>query len=410
MKIFLSAVSGQFRECREVLASDLRAMGAVVDEQTDFQQHSTTLLKKLEEKVAACDRVIALVGDAHGFEPPVGSLPEGTPRRSFTQWEYHFALGERLDGSKAPRKPIYLYFASPEYLKAHPVAQDDDQANLQKDFLAFIRQSGEDYNKFHSLDGLCRLALRDGFQVRDPDRKPNNLPTASIGSLFKGRAGFLEQLRQRLTGPNQNGKATAIVARQAIHGLGGVGKTRAAVEYAWDHQDDYSALLFISAPSRTLLESNLANLCGLLAIDAGGPTVEAQMAAVLAWLDDHPGWLLIVDNVDSDEAARAVEALLARLKAGHVLITSRIGDWSNQVEALELHLLAEADAVAFLLDKTEKGRRKQADDPAQATAIAGELDGLALALEQAGAYIARLHFSFAEYRQRWEQNRVDVLQ
>ena len=88
MKIFLSAVSGQFRDCRQALASDLRAVGAEVIVQEDFQQHGRTLLEKLEAYIAGCDRVIALVGDAYGSEPtsrrgrpvgrPGGRIPSGS--------------------------------------------------------------------------------------------------------------------------------------------------------------------------------------------------------------------------------------------------------------------------------------------------------------------------------------------
>src|SRR5262249_30313981 len=106
MKIFLSAVSGQFRDCRQALASDLRAVGVEVTVQEDFQQHGRTLLEKLEAYIAGCDRVIALVGDAYGYEPEPAARPAGRPRRSYSQWEYFFARGERLDGTKAQRKDI----------------------------------------------------------------------------------------------------------------------------------------------------------------------------------------------------------------------------------------------------------------------------------------------------------------
>ena len=406
MKIFLSAVSGQFRDCRQALASDLRATGGEVVVQEDFQQHGRTLLEKLETCIAGCDRVIVLVGDAYGYEPPEGARPVGRPRRSYTQCEYEFALGERLDGSRAKRKDIYVYVATEDYLKAHPVEQPPDQAKLQREFLAAIRASGEDRNKFGSLDELCRLALRDGFQVRDPDRKPINLQYRSLGTLFKGRDAFLEDLRRKLSAGG--GRATAIVAPQVIHGLGGVGKTRAAIEFAWREADHYTALLFVSAPSAAELRARLADLVGVLAIDTAETAVEPRLAEVLRWLDGHPGWLLILDNVDTEEAAAEAERLLAELKAGHVLITSRIADWGADVDPLELHVLAEADAVAFLLERT-RNRRRKPDDPAAVAAIARELDGLALALEQAGAYIDKLHLSFAEYLQRWQARRAEVL-
>ena len=194
----------------------------------------------------------------------------------------------------------------------------------------------------------------------------------------------------------------------AVHGLGGVGKTRAALEYAWRHDKDYTALLFVSAPTAAELRANLANLAGVLAIESTVTAVDQQVAEVLRWLGAHPGWLLIVDNVDTEEAASEVERLLAKLRAGHVLITSRIANWSAGVEPLELHVLAAADATAFLLERTPH-RRRAADDPSAAAAVARELGCLALGLEQAGAYIDRLRLSFTEYLGRWRQKRPEVL-
>ena len=60
-------------------------------------------------------------------------------------------------------------------------------------------------------------------------RRPKSLPFASLGSLFKGREEVLDTLHKALTA--EAGGTTAIVGR-ALHGLGGIGKTRLAVEYA----------------------------------------------------------------------------------------------------------------------------------------------------------------------------------
>ena len=91
-----------------------------------------------------------------------------------------------------------------------------------------------------------------------------------------------------------------------------------------------------------------------------------------------------------------------------MLITSRIANWSAGVEPLELHVLAATDAMAFLLERTPH-RRRAADDPSAAAAAARELGCLALALEQAAAYIDKLRLSFTEYLGRWRQKRPEVL-
>jgi hypothetical protein len=122
MKIFLSAVTKQFKECRDALASDHRAIGCDVKVQEDFQQGPRTLIERLEEYVAQCDRVIALVGDAYGSEASGVAVPAIDPPRSYTQWEYFFALDNRLDGTRVPRKDNYLYLASQKFLDEHPVS------------------------------------------------------------------------------------------------------------------------------------------------------------------------------------------------------------------------------------------------------------------------------------------------
>ncbi|MBL3588708.1 MAG: DUF4062 domain-containing protein [gamma proteobacterium endosymbiont of Lamellibrachia anaximandri] len=230
-KIFLSAVTAQFKACRDTLRSDLAAVGADVVVQEDFQQHGGTLLEKLEAAIDGCDRVITLVGSAHGWEPEPAARPNQTPPRSYTQWEYYFARGERLDGSRAPVKPVYLYFADPGYLATNPVRQSADDALRQQRFIEEIIDSGKDRNSFDSIDNLARLVLRDGFRLSSAGRLVvQNLPYDSLASLFKGRDHVVDQIHNQLT--TGGGRATAIVAKQAIHGLGGVGKTRLAVEYA----------------------------------------------------------------------------------------------------------------------------------------------------------------------------------
>ena len=72
-----------------------------------------------------------------------------------------------------------------------------------------------------------------------------------------------------------------------------------------------------------------------------------------------------------------------------MIITSRIADWSTAVQTAELDVLAEEDAGAFLLERTEERRKKTNADTDDASVLARELGGLAqdlaLALEQVGA-------------------------
>ena len=315
--------------------------------------------------------------------------------------EYFLAL--KLD------KPIYRLLADvnthfdvgslePESAELQQI-QDVYRADVIRD---------RDWRPFASADQLrAELAeLRFPWESPQSDHKPRNLPLTSIGSLFKGRERFLLELHKRL---GMSDRRTITGARcVAVHGLGGVGKTRAAVEYAVRYGDEYTALLFVSAPTPDELQTNLANLVRVLDIRAEGLQIDEQLATVVDWLNTRRGWLLIVDNVDTEEAAHGTQRMLTQLQSGHVLITSRITNWSAGVEPMELDVLAPADADAFLLDRT-RHRRRASDDAMKAAAIARELDGLALALKQAGAYIDKLRLSFADYQKRWNEKRPDVL-
>ena len=138
--------------------------------------------------------------------------------------------------------------------------------------------------------------------------------------------------------------------------------------------------------------------------------LEVQFAAVLRWLGQNPGWFLILDNVDSEPAAREVESLLGQLAGkGQVLITSRLSQWSGGVTRLDLDVLTEADAAGFLLERTATGRRPLDDDPARARELAVVLGQLALALEQAGAYIDAQRLTFAQYLAEWRSQQKRVL-
>jgi hypothetical protein len=399
-RIFVSATTRDLGSYRLLAGQSLRKRDYEVDDQAIFDLTFLEIFEKLKQRIERCDAVVCLIGLVYGGEP--SRRPPDQPRRSYTQWEYYLA--------RALNKPVYRLLADPATqfdpdLLREP--ESDELRQLQLQYRAEVIRDW-DWAAFASKSDLrAELAeLRFPWEASRPDLKPCNLPLPSIGTLFKGRETFLGDLQQRLGVPGA--RATAIVNRLAVHGLGGVGKTRAAVEYAWRHADDYTALLFVSAPSNAELRANLANLVGVLGTSPAGPSADQQLDEVLHWLDAHPGWLLIIDNVDTEETAQAVEALLAQLRAGHILITSRIGNWGAGVEPLDLDVLAATDAAAFVLERTPH-RRQATDDKAVAMAIAGELDGLALALEQAGAYIDKLRLSLAEYLQHWQAKRPEVL-
>jgi tetratricopeptide (TPR) repeat protein len=256
-----------------------------------------------------------------------------------------------------------------------------------------------------------------GITGAKPDRQPrpilagppvHNLPFQPLGGLLKGRDGALASLEEALAAP---GGAAAITQSEAISGLGGIGKTRLAVEHAWRCGSRYTAAWFVRADTPEGLHRGLAGLAGPDRLGLTDlPAAEDQVvAAVVRHLREHPGWLLILDNVDTDEAATAVCDLLPRLAGGRVLITSRLREWPPTVRKQPLETLPPDEAVRFLIKRTEGDREPAADDPAQAHHLAEILGGLPLALEQAAAYVNHHRLRFADYRTAWEREREAVL-
>jgi hypothetical protein len=137
-------------------------------------------------------------------------------------------------------------------------------------------------------------------------RTIHNLPFAP-NPAFTGRDGELKNLSEQF----QKGGEVAVIQTVAVHGLGGVGKTQLAVEYAWKHLSDYDAVFWVKADSPEALDGGLAALASLLRLPEAGERVQAvQTKAVLGWLQGHQRWLLIADNADTDAAARTGPRLL----------------------------------------------------------------------------------------------------
>jgi tetratricopeptide (TPR) repeat protein len=425
--IFLSTVTNEFLPLRRRLAGLAnRTKRMHVRHQDDFINRGVLTLQMLEEEVGRLDLVIHLIGSRAGAAPPIEQVEEFLARHpefairfpevadaagksgvSYTQWEAWLALYFAAMG-----QPIGLCCYEPVETRAGREASQGAHVERLAKRKIYPKVADSEHD---AVDEVVLTLIEMGCLTDEESRQIIHLPYPSIGTLFKGREDSLTQLQKSLARPA--GRATAITGK-AVHGLGGVGKTRLAVEFAWERADDCSAVLFVTADSPSGLRQNLAELVGPLVLDLPEQQAteeDVRVGAALRWLQDHPGWFLILDNVDTEAAAEQVEELLAQLHGGHVLITSRLANWGEHVEPLELDVLSEESAARFLLERTAprpngRGRRTEPTDAADATRLARELDGLALALEQAGAFIVHQRISLAEYHQLWKSHEPAVQQ
>ncbi|WP_433516514.1 FxSxx-COOH system tetratricopeptide repeat protein [Nonomuraea sp. CA-143628] len=216
---------------------------------------------------------------------------------------------------------------------------------------------------------------------------------------FTGREGLLERLRSGITSD-----VTAVVPH-ALHGMGGVGKTQVAVEYAWRYQSEYDVVWWISADQALLVPAALAALAPRLGLPpAKAVGIDDTAAAVLHALrrgEPYERWLLIFDNADRPED---INQLIPR-GPGHVLITSRNQEWRSVVETVPVDVFTQGESVQFLHKRVSNNLRE-----ADAQRLADELGHLPLALEQAGALQAEAGMSVDEYLQQLAKHMPDTLQ
>src|SRR5262245_20459057 len=117
----------------------------------------------------------------------------------------------------------------------------------------------------------------------------HNLPRES--AVFLGRD--LQVLADQLGGDD-----VGVVVGQAgaVHGLGGIGKSELVNHYARANLSRYSLVWWITADSGDNVELGLAALTRRLHPMA--KLADAQQWAV-GWLQANPGWLLVLDNVET---------------------------------------------------------------------------------------------------------------
>ena len=186
---------------------------------------------------------------------------------------------------------------------------------------------------------------------------------------FTGRAEVLAALEERLVrGP---------VAVVALRGLGGVGKSQLALEYAHRMQSGrYQLAAWVRADSVVSAAEDLAVLAPLLGVPTKG-TVSRVATDVIGALASRRDWLVVFDN--AQKPGDLAEMLPGG--GGHVLITSRNRAWSGIALQIDLREFSPAESVEFLCE------RSRCDEPEAARELADQLGDLPLALAQAAAYI-----------------------
>lgn len=213
-------------------------------------------------------------------------------------------------------------------------------------------------------------------------------PTAT----FAGRHSDLARLKRRLA------RSSVSLAAVALHGVPGLGKTQLAMAYAERHRSDFDLGWWLNGSSRLWAVAGLAELAGQLGV--GLNDQEQAARAAVAELGRRERWLLIIDD-PLDQAD--LEGLIPN-GPGQVIITSRNPSWSTVASTYEVSPFSTADAVKLLLAHSGD-KNKEA-----AAVIADQMQGLPLALVQAGTYCRSGAITLDEYAQRFLTSQARLLE
>jgi tetratricopeptide (TPR) repeat protein/transposase-like protein/transcriptional regulator with XRE-family HTH domain len=232
---------------------------------------------------------------------------------------------------------------------------------------------------------------------------------------FTGREELLSQLEQLFAEvpPDQpkSVRQAALIQTQAMTGLGGIGKTQIALEYAYRArvQGRYHDILWIAAASAETIVTSFVELARFL------PTLVPQeetnqhtiVAAILRWLEQRePPWLLLVDNADD---LSLVQPYLPRQGNGHILLTTRAHTVGTLASSVEVDTMGVMEGTHLLLRRAHRFSAASPEKIDEAINVVLALAQFPLAIDQAGAYIEETGCSLHDYLHIYQQHRSALL-
>jgi len=159
---------------------------------------------------------------------------------------------------------------------------------------------------------------------------------------FSGRDNVLETLFRELNDRSTN----HFTRRVALHGLPGIGKTQIALEYAYEHRDDYAYVFWISGADRAQLLSGFSEIARKVEYPRS-ERPEDVAKRVLQWLRETEDWLLIIDNLDD---MTVLDDCLAESESGHIIIITRSPNISGiPLISLPVVEMSRENSIKFLL-------------------------------------------------------------
>ena len=318
------------------------------------------------EAVESADVYLGVLGFRYG-----STVPDHLPEVSYTELEF--------DTAHRAGKPLLVFLL--DTTEGHrDLFSEVEHAKEQEAFRRRVGEAGITCGKAASPDVLANLVERALHKLTDTIRDRSAIPSGvrawrvpPRNQVFTGRGSVFAILRAAL---EHGERAVSVI--HALHGMGGVGKTALAIEYAHCHGGDYELVWWVPSEDPAMIPASLAECARSINLAEASDAPGVAVARLYTFLHDHDRWLICFDNAEDPASLR--EHLPAG--PGHVLITSRNPNWQGIAQPVSLDVLDAGEAITLL--QTRAAVLSDTD----AARIAEALDRLPLALTQAGAYLA----------------------
>ena len=223
----------------------------------------------------------------------------------------------------------------------------------------------------------------------------NNLPERN--NKFTGREVILDSIHKAFQTKNE----VSLIQPRAIIGMGGIGKTETAREYAYLYHNEYLHIWWVNAETGTSIEEAYRAFAVRNKLGTPEDKSETVIANVKNWMLINKRWLFIFDNVADEESLKKYCASSSS-EGQHVLITSR-NRQLQQFEIIDIDVFTEEEACNFI----EKYTKRTADEYFKE--LAYKMGYLPLALDQAGAYMYIHQKSYKDYLALYNKKNLALL-